>query len=326
MYLVLKNDKAIDVALKAARARAGLYQKIRTFFAVRNVLEVETPLLAKHTIPDPQIPSIEARYQPDINQPAKKYYLQTSPEFAMKRLLASGFPSIYQICKAFRNDFCGRQHNPEFSMLEWYRVAFDHHDLMQEVDLFFQHILQAHPADKKTYQNIFIEQLALDPLTASINELKQCAVSHNLNVSEALSGIDDKDMWLNLLMSHLIEPQLGKRAPLLLYNYPASQAALAKLDEEDPRIAQRFEVFYQGKELANGFCELNSSQVQRERFEYYQQQSQQLGLIVHALDEDFLHALDHMPACAGVAIGLDRLLMLKLGIDDIKAVLNDYFE
>lgn len=320
-YHVLKTDWQTKVSLTTIKKRAELYQKIRDFFAQRNVLEVETPLLAEYTIPDPNILSIPASYQADNTIQARQCFLQTSPEFAMKRLLASGMGCIFQICKAFRNDHYGRMHNPEFTMLEWYRVDFDHHQLMQEVDELFQSILSCKPAQKMSYQKLFLQQLEIDPLQANCLQLLACAVEQGITLSKKLTALQDKDTYLNLLMSHCIEPKLGLQQPVIVYDYPASQAALAKLDKNDPRVAQRFEVFYQGVELANGFCELNNSAEQRTRFQDYQNESKQLGLPAHELDEIFLMSLDYLPDCAGVALGLDRLLMLLLNLKQIDQVI-----
>ena len=286
--------------------------KLRRFFIEREVWEVETPLLSHATVPDPFIESLTIASD-------KKRYLQTSPEFAMKRLLAAGSGSIFQITKAFRKEESGRQHNPEFTMLEWYRVGFDHHQLMQEMDALLQYMLHCLPAKKTSYQQLFLDHLNIDPLTATIGALSQCAKAHAISIESTL----EKDDWLNLLMTHCIEPKLGANEPLFIYDYPASQSALAKLSQQDPRVAERFEVYYKGVELANGFHELRDAKEQRARFEKDNQLRQDKQLDQVPLDEFFLQALAHgLPDCAGVALGVDRLVMLALGVEDIKQVLS----
>ncbi|MBN2689281.1 MAG: EF-P lysine aminoacylase GenX [Gammaproteobacteria bacterium] len=299
------------------KLRAKLLARIRQFFAEKEVLEVETPLLCHSTIPDQNILSFSSSYKlPGIDE---TLYLQTSPEFAMKRLLAAGAPSIYQICKAFRYEGYGKQHNPEFTILEWYRLGFDHHKLMQEMDEFLQFLIQTKPAHKITYQELFIEHLNLDPIKATYSEIKNCAIKNGLNHMEGLS----KDDWLDLLLTHKIEKQLGKNnKPTFIYNYPKSQAALAKLNE-DKLTAARFEVYIEGVELANGFYELTSANEQRQRFLDDLKKREALGIATVPLDERFLQALEHgLPDCAGVALGIDRLLMAKSGVRNISEVLS----
>ena len=201
--------------LRTLRLRAAIIDKIRAFFAARQILEVETPLLSHATATDPHIQSFETVFMQAGNKKTKTLYLQTSPEFAMKRLLAAGIGPIYQICKAFRNEETGRLHNPEFTMLEWYRPGFDHHQLMDEMDMFLHHILGAPPAKRLSYQTLFLEYLSIDPHQASIVELEYCARTLNLQVE----GIFDKDTWLHLLMSHFIEPQLKNEISIFIYDF-----------------------------------------------------------------------------------------------------------
>ncbi|MCK4870003.1 MAG: elongation factor P--(R)-beta-lysine ligase [Gammaproteobacteria bacterium] len=280
------------------RARAEVLAKIRAFFAARDVLEVETPLLTHSTIPDPNI----ASFKTTLNN--KNLYLQTSPEFAMKRLLASGTESIYQICKAFRYDESGKLHNPEFTMLEWYRVDFDHHALMQEMDALLHALLQTKPAEKITYQESFQKHLNIDPLNCSLDDLRTCAQQNGLNDIPDL----DKDGWLNILLIRFIEPHLGFTQPTFIYNFPKSQAALARINDD---VAERFEVYINGVELANGFHELSDTNEQRQRFIADLKKRAQLKLEQPPLDEYFLQALaNNFPNCSGVALGIDRLLML----------------
>lgn len=295
--------------LKNLQARARIIKQIRDFFDARQVMEVETPLLCYTSVTDPHIHSIQA----------ETHYLQTSPEYAMKRLLAAGSGAIYQITKAFRKDEVGRFHNPEFTMLEWYRPGFDHLQLMNEVDELLQLILKIPPADKKTYRDIFITHLALDPHTASVDELAAVANKHFTMYEK----ITDRDTWLQLLMSHCIEPQLGKKQPCFIYDFPASQAALAKIQKTKPPVASRFEAYFKGVELANGFHELQDANEQRKRFAQNRTARKQLSLTDVPLDEFFLAALESgLPDCAGVALGIDRLLMLALQAEHIKEVIS----
>lgn len=302
------------------RQRAVIIQSIRDFFTAHGVLEVDTPLMCYTSVTDPFIQSIPALFQPHPNQPEQRYYLQTSPEFAMKRLLAAGSGSIYQICKAFRQGEIGQLHNPEFTMLEWYRIGFDHHQLMDDMNELLQLILKTPPAERLSYQSLFQQHLQIDPLATTIAELSAFAKKQGIEVA---SIIHDKDTWLNLLMTHCIEPRLGHSAPLFVYDFPASQAALARLSAKDPRTASRFEVYCKGMELANGFHELQNADEQRKRFENNLLERKQSGLPNLPIDEHFLAALQHgLPDCAGVALGIDRLIMLALSTQSIKTALS----
>src|SRR3990167_3848628 len=287
-------------SIDALHKRAKVLRTIRDFFTERGALEVETPLLSQATVTDPHIHSMQV-------QPSS-YYLQTSPEYAMKRLLAAGSGPIFQITKAFRQDEVGRLHNPEFTLLEWYRPGYDHHALMDEMDALLQLILHCTTADRISYQAIFQHYLQLNPHTAALEELQQCASQQGIVVK---ANITQRDTWLQILLSHAIEPQLGQKQPLFLYDFPASQAALAKIRAGNPALASRFEVYYKGMELANGFHELQNAVEQRHRFAKDLAIRQQLQLAQPHCDENFLAALAQgLPDCAGVALGIDRLLMI----------------
>jgi lysyl-tRNA synthetase class 2 len=308
--------------VKTLRLRAKLIAQIREFFAARDVLEVETPLLSHATITDPHIQTISATFQGYGNK-TQTLFLQTSPEYAMKRLLAAQIGSIYQICKAFRQDDPGYLHNPEFTVLEWYRLGFDHHDLMQEMDELLQLILNTKPATYFSYQQLFQHYLHINPHCATVEELSACAAQHQIDMTSALS---DRDAWLSLLLTHLIEPQLGFDHPVFIYDFPKSQAALAKIRDEEPPVASRFELYFKGIELANGFHELLDVTEQRHRFNADLTYRKQQGLATFPLDERFLAALESgMPDCAGVALGIDRLIMLALQCQSIKEVLSFSF-
>ncbi|EKD71178.1 MAG: hypothetical protein ACD_46C00260G0003 [uncultured bacterium] len=300
------------------KIRARILQRLREFFAKKNILEVETPLLCHTSVTDPYIESIPAMFQ--SNALKQTYYLQTSPEYAMKRLLAADSGPIFQICKAFRQGEIGQQHNPEFTILEWYRPGFDHHQLMNEMDELLQFILQALPAERKTYAEVFQLFLQIDPHTASTDTLKRLAHKHDINVQDDIS---DRDTWLQILMSYCIEPQIGRDRPFFIYNFPISQAALAKIVPGNPATASRFEVYFKGFELANGFHELTDAKEQRKRFENNLQQRKILNLADLPIDEFFLQALVHgLPNCAGVALGVDRLVMIATKSSRIKNVLS----
>ena len=302
------------------RQRAELLRSIREFFYQRNVLEVDTPLLSHGTVTDVHLAAFSSAFSHSESGKPETLYLQTSPEYAMKRLLCAGSDSVYQICKAFRHEGAGRFHNPEFTMLEWYRTGFDHHQLMAEMDELLQAVLDTASAEKISYQDVFLRQLSLDPLTASVNELQQKAIECGLDMNGGLP--DDVDTLLQLLFSLYIEPVIGAEVPCFVFGFPASQAALAKVNEQDPRTADRFEVYFKGVELANGFYELANAGEQRQRFGNDNAQRRSLGLPELPVDEFFLAALEAgLPDCAGVALGIDRLLMLKLGVSHIQDVI-----
>lgn len=300
--------------LPALQARALMLSQIRQFFAEREVLEVETPLMCARSITDPYI-------QPFL---VHGKYLQTSPEYAMKRLLAAGSGSIYQVCKAFRQEEIGNMHNTEFTMLEWYRLGFDHKQLMDEVDALLQLLLDnKQPANKRSYADIFHEFIGINPHTADIAELQACAIEHNIKLSASVSAELNITDWLQLLMSHVIEPQLTGALPWIIYDFPAPQAALAKVIAGEYPVAARFEVYMQGIELANGYYELLESAEHVKRFAQDNIKREQLSLNIHQPDERLLAALDvGMPDCAGIALGLDRVLMLKLQKKSIADVLS----
>ncbi|MBD1387799.1 elongation factor P--(R)-beta-lysine ligase [Neiella sp. HB171785] len=299
-------------------ARAKMLASIRQFFAERDVLEVDTPAMSQASVTDIHLqPFVTHLAAP--GQPAQlPLFLSTSPEFHMKRLLCADVGAIYQLSKAFRNEELGRFHNSEFTMLEWYRPDFDHHQLMTEMSELMQLILACEDCDRISYQQAFMDCLGIDPLVASVTQLQQVAPDscRDLAVRET-----DKDTLLQLLFSMVIEPQIGQHRPVFVFGFPASQAALAQLNTADPRVADRFELYFKGIELANGFRELQDAAEQRRRFEQDCAWRAANGLPQAPIDERFLAALDHgLPECSGVALGVDRLLMLKIGAGDISQV------
>lgn len=297
--------------LLALKARAEFYKLIRAFFHERKVLEVETPLLAKASITDPYI-------EPLLTQ--QGLHLQTSPEYAMKKLLAAGAGDIYQLCKAFRKEEHGVRHRQEFTMLEWYRLGFDQWDLMAEVADLVEALLGVSHFEHTSYRQLFLNQLGIDPMTISNAEL----ISHATDCIDVDMPNASRDDWLNLLLSHLIEPELASDSPVFVYDYPPSQAALAKInhDEQGAKVAERFELYYKGLELCNGYHELVDVAEQKMRFHADNQQRLAMGLDAMPIDYELLAAMEQgLPACAGVAVGIDRLLMLKLKSHDIADVL-----
>ena len=308
--------------LTALRARATMYAQIRQFFAERDVLEVETPVLSQAGVTDVHLASVQA--QRHVNGQKQTHYLQTSPEFAMKRLLASGSGPIYQICKVFRDDEHGRKHNSEFTMLEWYRPGFSLKELMFEVtDLLNETLKQRFGEIRPTilsYKHAFMDRLDLNPLQASLQDLKDCCrrVGLSLNLGEDRLG------YIDLLFSHYVEPSLGFDTPVFLTDFPPEMASLAKtrVDEDGELVAARFELYIEGLELANAYDELIDADVLRSRFEADNAERAKLGLHVMPIDEYLLAALPHMSECAGIALGIDRLLMVAMNQLKLEKVIS----
>lgn len=346
---------------QSLEARARLLAAVRLFFAQRGVLEVETPILApttgtdvyidSFTVPMPEVPGSLAAKPGSVA--SRDYYLQTSPEFAMKRLLAAGSGPIYQLSKVFRAGESSRLHNPEFTMLEWYRPGYDLDRLMREVaELLHTTLLpqkKAKQAEGKaiapknlprfSYRHLFQEHLGFDPHTVKAAELTEAARSvidihadsHGTHsVQDTQDKADKKDPTnttdttgtLQQLMALVIEPRLPEFC--FVYDYPAAQCALAQVeaDTQGVPVARRFELYGRGMELANGYQELTDPAEQRRRFEADLQQRRAQGRTCYPIDKNFLAALANMPPCAGVALGIDRLLMLLTGTDSIAEVLT----
>lgn len=296
--------------VQAMRARAKMYSQIREFFAQRDVLEVETPILSQAGVTDVYLSSVQA--QRHVKGQKQTHYLQTSPEFAMKRLLASGSGPIYQICKVFRDDEHGRKHNSEFTMLEWYRPSLSLKELMLEVtDLLNVTLTQRFESVRPTvlsYKHAFMDRLDLNPLQATLQELKDCCRRVGLHLDLG----DDRLGYIDLLFSHFVEPSLGFDTPVFLTDFPAELASLAKtrMDEDGEWVAARFELYIEGLELANAYDELIDAEVLRSRFEADNAERAKLGLHIMPIDEYLLAALPNIPECSGIALGIDRLLMI----------------
>lgn len=300
--------------------RAEILSEIRRFFSDRGVFEVETPSMAQSTVTDPQISSFKMNFIDPFTAKSKDYYLVTSPEFHMKRLIAAGSGAIYQLCHGFRNDEMGRYHNSEFTLLEWYRPHYDMYLLINEVDDFLQQILECPAAETLSYQQAFLRHLNIDPLSATHTELQEAA--NKLDAKNIADEEEDRDTLLQLLFMLGVEPKIGKERPVFVYHFPATQASLATISLEDNRVADRFEVYFQGVELANGFHELTDSKEQRCRFEKDNQLRAARNLPEQPIDTNLLAALDHgLPACSGVALGVDRLVMLALKATSISEVM-----
>ncbi|MBC7001265.1 elongation factor P--(R)-beta-lysine ligase [Photobacterium sp. BZF1] len=301
------------------RQRAATLATIRDFFAQREVMEVDTPAMSQATVTDIHLHTFQTTFVGPGYADGQQLYLMTSPEFHMKRLLAAGSGPIYQICKSFRNEESGRFHNPEFTMLEWYRPGFDHHALMDEMDDLLQQVLKFGQAERMTYQQAFVDVLGVCPLEGSMADLKVAAAG--LGLADIAEPEQDRDTLLQLLFSVGVEPKIGQQTPAFVFDFPASQAALAKINPKDNRVAERFEVYFKGIELANGFHELSDGDEQLSRFEADNRKRLEMGLEPQPIDMYLVAALRAgFPDCAGVALGVDRLIMLSLGVDHIDQV------
>lgn len=308
-----------SASLSALKSRASQLAWLRGFFAQRGVLEVETPVLGRHGVTDVNLDGISANAAPVAGAPGGGW-LQTSPEYHMKRLLAAGSGPIFQVARVFRNGERGSRHNPEFSMLEWYRPGFTDADLMAEVSDLVVGWLGCDQPKVLTYRAALLRYAGVDPFLAEDEALRQRCQSW---LEPEQAGTLDRDACLDLLMSYVVEPALAEAGPVFITGYPESQAALARISEQDGiRQAHRFELYIEGIELCNGYWELTDAAEQQRRFEADIRSRQDLGKPEMSLDTAFLAALEAgLPECAGVALGLDRLLMLKLGTRNIADVL-----
>ncbi|MEJ2343836.1 MAG: EF-P lysine aminoacylase EpmA [Gammaproteobacteria bacterium] len=314
-----------SASLEALRMRAALLAEIRAFFAERGVLEVETPVLSHAGATDPNLDSFITRYRGPGAADGATLYLHTSPEFPMKRLLAAGSGPIYQVCRVFRNGEAGRRHNPEFTLLEWYRPGLDHHQLMDEVETLLRTLLRERVAPgaarRLSYAEAFLTHAGVDPHQATVAELARAAADRRIAVPDGMPA-NDRDPWLDLLLTQRVEPALAAYGLCFLYDYPASQAALARIRRGTPPVAERFEVYLHGMELANGFHELIDAGEQGERFARERQRRRDRGRDDVAPDQHLLTALAKgLPPVAGVALGLDRLLMVLAGAGSIEQVI-----
>lgn len=289
--------------------RAQLLSKLRQFFDARSFIEVDVPVLGSHSVSDPHVHGIETQVQ------GRSMWLQTSPEYFMKRLLAEGSGSIYYLGKSFRDDVPSKRHNPEFTMCEWYYLGANDEQLMEQLEALLLSLSQDLEIHRCSYQTLFIETLGVDPHSASLEELKE-TLAANIHIEW---DENDRSTLLDLLFTHKIEATL--QAPTIVYDYPECQCALAKVmdDKNGRKVAKRFELFWKGIELANGYWELTDADVQRARFEEDLKQRELLGYPIRPLDEAFLAAVESgLPECAGIALGVDRLLMCLENITSIE--------
>ena len=312
--------------LDTLRQRAAALQTVRAFFAARGVLEVETPLLVRHPVSDPQLANLPSALGVRPGQPC---FLHTSPEYHMKRLLAAGAPDIYQLGKVFRDGELGPRHRPEFTLVEWYRRGQDLDACITEscelISAVGERLGRAIPAPLRTsYRDLFIRHAGIDPLESGLAGIRARAaalVPGGVPAALAAGLGERRTAWLDLLLVQAVEPALRDQALVVVEQYPAAQAALARLHPADARVAERFEIYLDGVELANGYHELAEAGEQRRRFAADRSERRALGLPDVEPDEWLLAALESgLPDCCGVALGFDRLLMACLGLDDIAAV------
>ena len=305
-------------SVKNLLTRAKLLAEIRRFFTDRGLLEVETPVLSEFGVTDVHLATFCTEFISPFGEQSKTLWLSTSPEYHMKRLLAAGSGPIFQIGKVFRNEEAGNRHNPEFTMLEWYRPHFDMYRLINEVDDLLQEILDCEPAESFSYQFVFQTYVGLDPLSATKAQLVEKARKHGFQCDDD----ENRDTLLQFLFSEIVEANIGKERPTAVYHFPSTQAALAQVSSEDHRVAERFEFYYKGLELANGFHELDDTKEQIRRFNADNVEREKMGLPLQALDTRFLASLEAgMPDCSGVALGVDRLVMIALGAEHIRDVI-----
>jgi len=307
--------------LELLRARAAMLARIRAYFAAQHVLEVQTPVLSAAAVSDPQIESISAA--PAHGPPL---FLQTSPEYPMKRLLAAGLGDCYQICPVFRDGESGRLHNPEFTMVEWYRLDFGVAEMQHDVDRFLRvacaDIRSFPPSRAVSYRDALLAGVGIDCDDSSPAAMRSAAAARGIEPAHADGW--ERDDWMDLLMGAVVGPTLGHDAPLFLEDYPPSQAALARVRAlpDGRHVAERFELYVDGLELANGFRELGDAVEQRRRFEQDQAMRHKRGLPIRPIDEHLLSALGHgLPDSAGVALGFDRLVMVAHGLPSLASAM-----
>jgi len=284
-------------------------------------------MLSQSTVTDINLTPFETNYFPFLggNLEKIKLWLITSPEYHMKRLLAAGSGSIYQICRSFRNQEFGQYHNPEFTMLEWYQLSTSMEQFIEEIDFFLQKVLNLKKSDKISYQKIFIDFLQIDPLSTNIFELhQQCK---KFKIEHLIDAKNDLNKLIEMLFTLKIQPHLGRKKPLFVYHFPLKQASLAAVNEKDNRISERFEIFFKGIELGNGFYELTDFFEQKKRFIKDNKKRYNMHLPQRKIDNYFLSAINYgLPPCSGVAIGLDRLIMLALKKDRLDQVISFSFD
>lgn len=303
------------------KKRSQLLHAVRAFFYARKVTEVDTPILSTSSVPDVHLHSLSTQVQVPGEAEKQVFYLHTSPEYAMKRLLSLGCGDLFSLGKVFRDGDLSPRHQVEFTMLEWYRIGFSMFDLMDEVAELIQTVLgEARKVERLSYRQAFAKYAGIEDIFSVASEAcRNCLQQHS--VPEVI-GVDpdDKALWEQLVMTEVIEPQLGRGSVTLIYHYPARDAALARISPEDSAVAERFEAFVEGMELANGYHELADAALYRERFNASLKQRAQAELPGVPLDENLLETLTNhpLPDCSGVALGFDRLFALQQGFNDIE--------
>lgn len=329
----MSDDFLPAAAIAKLKLRAKLLRRVREFFDARGFLEVETPILSADVVVDRHIDPLPVVLADDPRQPGvgRQLWLQTSPEFGMKRLLAAGMRAIYQVTRVFRGGEIGRLHNPEFTMVEWYRVGDDMAAGMALLSELCAELLGTKGAEQVSYAEAFERHVGVDPHRAGVGELKSAAQGLGISIPDGLQ--DDRDSWLNLLLAMCVEPQLGRGSPTILFDYPATQAALAKVRTETTgdgapnvpatfEVAERFELYVEGIELANGYHELLDPEVLRKRNRAANAARAADGKPVLPEESRLLDAMEAgLPACTGVALGFDRLLMLAAGAKSVAEVM-----
>lgn len=298
----------------------AMCRRIRNFFQQRHFIEVQTPLLSAETVVDRHLDPFSVPLEPRPGSAAA--WLQTSPELCMKRLLAAaqGPQAIYQITRAFRQGELGALHNPEFSILEWYRTGDGLEEGMQLLAELAEELLGPGPVDRLSYRQAFLDHTGVDPLSADVETLQAAAEAAHVVGPKGLAA-EDRDLWLDFLLVERVAPALGAERPLILYDYPASQAMLAQTRDEDPPVAERFELYFRGVELANGYHELRDAEVLRARIDEANRGRRADGKLALPAPQRLLAAMEAgLPECAGVAMGLDRVMMLATGRSSLAEV------
>lgn len=311
------NDWRPQADVETARMRAEMLARARAYFLAQNVLLVDTPALSRSAVSDPHIESLATQ----IDGSADQHFLHTSPEYGMKRLLAAGFPDIAQICRVFRDGEIGRVHQPEFTMIEWYRRDFALAEIMSDGEALLSTLLESEKDPIRiSYRDAFLEHAGLDPMTAGLAELRAAAAA-NAELDASLG--EDRDAWLDLLLATRVACGFERDRLTTLYHYPRSQAALSRINPQDDAVADRFEIFVGDLELANGYVELTDYAEQAARFAADQDARRARAAMLRPLDTQLIAALRAgLPPCAGIAVGFERVLMLRAGATDIRHVLH----
>ena len=312
--MTFENSWQPTASLDIIRKRAALLWQIRDFMDRHDILEVDTPILSHAAVTDPYIHSLKTA---NVFEKDTPLYMHTSPEYCMKRLLAAGSESIYQIAHVFRDEESGKRHETEFTMLEWYRVGFDYSELMDDVAQLLTEVGLSKP-EKMTYAEAFQQIVNINPHAAGLSQLQEISGEHGWG-----SESDDRHALLDYIFSEVVMKKIDNAQPLFIYDYPECMAALSTIKDSEPRVAERFELFINGMEIANGFNELCDADEQRKRFESELNDRKAKGMTSVPIDPHFLAALEEgLPKSAGVAVGIDRLLMALCGKDDIKEVIT----